>query len=422
MKSLNDFLSLLTDVWATEVFNMTVGDIFIAFAILYTFILLRQLVAKFILAWLSFLTSKSKSKLDDEIVESLEGPIRLLPVTLGVFISMQYLEVEGNFDVMMTNLVRSLIAITIFWSAFNLTSYFSNKLENRGRVLTSAMVDWLAKSVKAVFVLVGAATILEVWGIEVGPIIAGLGLFGVAVALGAQDLFKNLISGALVIAERRFNNGDWILVEGVVEGIVEKIGFRSTVIRRFDKAPVYVPNTKLSDTAVTNFSSMTHRRIFWTIGVEYKTTIEQLKQIRDGIEAYITENEDFTTPEEAAKFVRIDKFNDSSIDIMLYCFTKTTVWGEWLEIKEKLAYAIKDIVENAGTGFAFPSQSVYLESLPADQPEVFNPPKGKSIKKKASSKSIKTAKKKVVTTKLKAENDAKPENVVDKNQLNLLEV
>jgi len=120
MKSLNDFLSLLTDVWATEVFNMTVGDIFIAFAILYTFILLRQLVAKFILAWLSFLTSKSKSKLDDEIVESLEGPIRLLPVTLGVFISMQYLEVEGNFDVMMTNLVRSLIAITIFWSAFNL--------------------------------------------------------------------------------------------------------------------------------------------------------------------------------------------------------------------------------------------------------------------------------------------------------------
>ena len=422
MKSLDDFLSLLTDVWSTEVFNMTVGDIFIAFAILYAFILLRQVVAKFILAWLSFLTSKSKSKLDDEIVESLEGPIRLLPVTLGVFISMQYLEVEGNFDVMMTNLVRSLIAITIFWSAFNLTSYFSNKLENRGRVLTSAMVDWLAKSVKAVFVLVGAATILEVWGIEVGPIIAGLGLFGVAVALGAQDLFKNLISGALVIAERRFNNGDWILVEGVVEGIVEKIGFRSTVIRRFDKAPVYVPNTKLSDTAVTNFSSMTHRRIFWTIGVEYKTTIEQLKQIRDGIEAYITENEDFTTPEEAAKFVRIDKFNDSSIDIMLYCFTKTTVWGEWLEIKEKLAYAIKDIVENAGTGFAFPSQSVYLESLPADQPEVFNPPKGKSIKKKASSKSIKTAKKKVVTTKLKAENDAKPENVVDKNQLNLLEV
>lgn len=422
MKSLDGFLSLLADVWATEVFNMTVGDIFIAFAILYIFILLRQIVAKFILAWLSFLTSKSKSNLDDEIVASLEGPIRLLPVTLGVFISMQYLKVEGNFDIMMTNLVRSLIAVTIFWSAFNLTNYFSSKLENRGRVLTSAMVDWLAKSVKAVFILVGAATILEVWGIEVGPIIAGLGLFGVAVALGAQDLFKNLISGALVIAERRFNNGDWILVEGVVEGIVEKIGFRSTVIRRFDKAPVYVPNTKLSDTAVTNFSAMTHRRIFWTIGVEYKTSIEQLKQIRDGIEAYITENEDFTTPEEAAKFVRIDKFNDSSIDIMLYCFTKTTVWGEWLEIKENLAYAIKDIVENAGTGFAFPSQSVYLESLPADQPEVFSPPKGKGSQKKKISKSSKTAKKKAVTAKQTAEEDAEPENLVDKNQLNLLEV
>lgn len=418
MKSLDGFLSLLKDVWVTEVFNVTVGDVFVSFITLYIFVLLRQVVAKFILAWLKLLTSRSKTNLDDEIVVSLEGPIRLLPVTLGVFLSMQYLEVEGNLDIMLTNLVRSLIATTIFWSAFNLTSYFSNKLENKGRVLTTAMVDWLAKSVKAVFILVGAATILEIWGIEVGPIIAGLGLFGVAVALGAQDLFKNLISGALVIAERRFNNGDWILVDGVVEGIVEKIGFRSTVVRRFDKAPVYVPNTKLSDTAVTNFSAMTHRRIFWTIGVEYKTSIEQLKQIRDGIEAYITENEDFTTPEEAAKFVRIDKFNDSSIDIMLYCFTKTTVWGEWLVVKENLAYAIKEIVENAGTGFAFPSQSLYLESLPADQPEVFTPPKGKSKKKTQT----KTAKKKAVTAKPKSEDAPEPETTDDKNQLKLLEV
>ena len=133
----------------------------------------------------------------------------------------------------------------------------------------------------------------------------------------------------------------------------------------------------MSDNAVTNFSEMTHRRIYWKIGVEYRTSVDQLRQIRDEIEAYILENEAFASPSEVSTFVRVDSFNDSSIDYMLYCFTKTTNWGEWLEIKENLAYAIKDIVEGAGSGFAFPSQSLYVESLPADQPEVFIPPSEK---------------------------------------------
>ena len=77
---------------------------------------------------------------------------------------------------------------------------------------------------------------------------------------------------------------------------------------------------------------------------------------------------------DSSTFVRIDRFSDSSIDILLYCFTKTTDWGEWLEVKETLAYKIKEIVEAAGTGFAFPSRSVYIESVPGDAAEVFVPP------------------------------------------------
>jgi len=219
--------------------------------------------------------------------------------------------------------------------------------------------------------------VLEIWGIQVGPILAGLGLFGVAVALGAQDLFKNLIAGILIIAERRFNKGDWIRVDGVVEGTVEQIGFRSTMVRRFDKAPVYVPNTDLSENAVTNFTAMTHRRIYWHIGVEYSTTLDQLKAIRDQIEAYIFNEAEFANPEDVSTFVRIDRFSNSSIDIMLYCFTNTTNWGEWLEIKERLAYKVKQIVEGTGTGFAFPSQSLYVQAVPGEAPEVFVPPSAK---------------------------------------------
>ena len=137
---------------------------------------------------------------------------------------------------------------------------------------------------------------------------------------------------------------------------------------------MHVPNSKLSDNAVTNFSAMTHRRIYWMIGVEYRTTVEQLREIRDGIEQYVLNSEDFAKPPDVATFVRIDKFSDSSIDIMLYCFTKTTVWGDWLAIKEELAYKIKEIVETAGTSFAFPSRSVYVETLLTEEPEIFEPP------------------------------------------------
>jgi MscS family membrane protein len=223
---------------------------------------------------------------------------------------------------------------------------------------------------------IGAAAILDVWGIEIGPVLAGLGLFGLAGALAAQDLLKNLLSGVLILAERRFHVGDWIRVEGVVEGTVETIGFRSTAVRQFDKALVQVPNTSLADNAVINFSRMTHRRIYWKIGVVYGTSVEQLRYIRDEIERYVLESDDFAKPPEVSTFVRIDSFGPSSIDIMLYCFTKTTVWGEWLGVKEQLAYRIKDIVAEAKSSFAFPSTSIYLESMPVDAPEIFEPPAG----------------------------------------------
>ena len=133
------------------------------------------------------------------------------------------------------------------------------------------------------------------------------------------------------------------------------------------------PTPKLSDNSLVNYSKMSHRRIYWVIGVEYRTTVDQLRRIRDGIEAYIRDCDAFDTSSAVPTFVRIDRFSDSSIDILIYCFTRTTLWGEWLAIKESLAYEIKRIVEEAGAAFAFPSQSIYVEGLPSDMPEVMVP-------------------------------------------------
>ena len=217
------------------------------------------------------------------------------------------------------------------------------------------------KSLKILIFILGAAAVLELWGIKIGPIIAGLGLFGVAVALGAQDLFKNLISGILVLVEKRFKMGDWILVEGIIEGIVERIGFRSTTIRKFDKSLAIIPNFQFAENAVINVSQTTNWIISWVITLQYDTTVDQLKIIRDKIEEYIKSHEDFNS--KIGYAVRVDKFSDSSIDMYVRCFTNSDSWENWLEVKERLAIEIKQIVEKNGASFAFPSQSIYVEKM-----------------------------------------------------------
>ncbi|HIP80234.1 MAG TPA: mechanosensitive ion channel family protein [Kiloniellaceae bacterium] len=374
MQQLQEFWALVLDVWNQGFLGIEIGRLLIALGIFLLFLIFRRLFTTIVLARFKRFVEKTEGRFDDELIAALEQPVRFIPVVMGAFFAIEYLGPEGTFQLIAENFLRSLVVLTIFWGFFNAIGPLSFLFKRLERIFTRPMIEWLVKATKIGIVFIGVATVLEIWGIEVGPIIAGLGLFGVAVALGAQDLFKNLIAGILVLAEKRFHPGDWIRVDGVVEGTVETIGFRSTRVRRFDKAPVFVPNAKLSDNAVTNFSAMTHRRIYWKIGVEYRTTVDQLRQIRDGIESYVIGNEAFAQPPEVSTFVRIDSFNDSSIDIMLYCFTKTTNWGEWLEIKEQLAYHIKEVVEGAGSGFAFPSHSLYVESLPDDRPEPFVPP------------------------------------------------
>ena len=374
-EGLQEFWTVVVEVWQHGLLGVDIARILVALAIFIGFLLLRRLFTNIVLARLKAWTERTKVHVDNAVIAALENPLRFVPVVMGVFFAFRYLEPTGLLEDVADSTVRSLVAFTIFWALHNTIDPLSFLFGALERIFSRAMVEWLIKAIKIALVLIGGATILEIWGIRVGPLIAGLGLFGVAVALGAQDLFKNLIAGILILGEKRFSVGDWIRVDGVVEGTVESIGFRSTRIRRFDKAPVHVPNAKLSDNAVTNFSGMTHRRIYWVIGVEYRTSVEQLRRIRDEIEAYVLGEDTFAKPPEVSTFVRIDKFSDSSIDILLYCFTRTTNWGEWLEVKERLAYRIKDVVEGAGAGFAFPSQSLYVETMPSERPEVFSPPK-----------------------------------------------
>tara|TARA_B100000575_G_scaffold291351_1_gene297016 strand:- start:1050 stop:2189 length:1140 start_codon:yes stop_codon:yes gene_type:complete len=373
METFNSFKNLFFDVWNNGVFGINATDIVISLIIFLLFYLLRRLIARFILNKLSRIVTKTTTKIDDTVIEVLDGPLKFFPVVIGFFIASSYLDLSIENQNFIDLLNRSLITIFIFWLLHQLIIPFSFVIKNFESKISKPLVDWTLKGLRILVLILGTVAILELWGIRVGPVIAGLGLFGVAVALGAQDLFKNLISGIMILMEKRFTVGDVILVSGEVEGVVEQIGFRSTLVRRFDSTPVMVPNYKFAEQSVTNYTRRHHRRIRWLIGLEYRTTTEQLRNIRNEINNLIENEKDYAKNENAGFYVRINSFSDSSIDMLVQAFTVTNDWGEFLKIKEKLAVQIIEIVEKNSAAFAFPSQSIYFENFPNDKPEIFNP-------------------------------------------------
>tara|TARA_Y100000590_G_scaffold274975_1_gene308751 strand:- start:298 stop:1437 length:1140 start_codon:yes stop_codon:yes gene_type:complete len=376
MPSIKEFIDLFQDVWERGIFGINASEIIIGFIIFLLFYVLRRLFAKFIIGRLSKLVLKSKNTIDDTVVNVVEGPLKFLPVVIGFFVASSYINLNNDIQNFIDLINRTLITIFIFWLLHQLIIPFAFLIKSFEEKLTTALVDWTLKGLKIIIIILGVVAILELWGIKVGPVIAGLGLFGVAVALGAQDLFKNLISGIMILMERRFKIGDVINVSGEAEGTVEQIGFRSTLIRKFDSNAVTVPNFKFAEQSVTNLSRRIHRRIRWVIGLEYRTTTEQLKNIRNKIKTYLDEAEQFANDGSSyykSSYVRIENFSDSSIDMFVECFTKDSDWKKFIETKEQLAFKIKTIVENEKAGFAFPSQSLYVESLPNDNLEIFNP-------------------------------------------------
>jgi len=359
MELFNNFSDLFLSVWSKGIHGVDIFQILIGIGIFLIFLIFRGIISKVLIKRLEAIAKRTTNKLDDTFVHAMKGPARFLPIVIGFFIASYYMSFEDDGRAIVDTINRTLITILIFWVIHQIVEPISYILSGLDKMLTRELIGWIIKSLKILIFILGLAAVLELWGIKIGPIIAGLGLFGVAVALGAQDLFKNLISGILVLVEKRFKIGDWILVEGIIEGIVEKIGFRSTTVRKFDKSLAIIPNFQFAENAVVNVSETSNWLISWIITLQYDTTIDQLKTVRNEIENYINKSEDYNTSIGVA--VRIDKFSDSSIDMYVRCFTKTDSWNEWLSVKEKLALEIKQIVEKNNASFAFPSQSIYVE-------------------------------------------------------------
>ena len=361
MEILNLFKIYILDVFKNGSLGFSLLEIAILITSLIIALIIRKLFANIIVLKIKKIVKKTANIVDDQIFDSLAPPLKLLPL-LFVFILMGFLiDSDNRLVFVIEKINRTFVTILIFWLIHQSLTPLSHAFQKLHELLSKALLIWLDRSLKYLIIFLGVVAVLEIWGIKIGPVIAGLGLFGVAVALGAQDLFKNLISGILIILEKRFQLGDVIEVPGHATGTVEHVGFRSTLIRQFDTTSISLPNYVFSDSAILNYSNRQYRRIKWIIGLTYETSTEQLKNICQEIEKHIKNDNNFIVSKEYQLFVRVDKFNDSSIDILIYTFTKTNDWSEYLAIKEELAYILKFIVQKNNSSFAFPSQSIYIE-------------------------------------------------------------
>ena len=356
-----NFFTQIQSVFINGVFGLSLGELgFILVAFIFA-LLVRGLIAKFIVKKVKLIVLKTTNSIDDKLFDSLIPPIRLLPIVIVFLVITLYFDVDSTLGLYFQKINITLSTIFVFWLIHQAVIPFSNFFHKLEDILSKALVLWIIRSLKYLVIFLGSVAVLEVWGIKIGPVIAGLGLFGVAVALGAQDLFKNLISGIMILLEKRFHIGDVINVPGHTEGTVEHIGFRSTLIRKFDSTPITIPNYIFAEAPILNYSNRFNRRINWIIGLEYNSTLEQIKKFTDHIYKYLENDQNFTINENFKAFVKLDKFNDSSIDILIYCFTSTNDWERFLEIKENLAMEVKKKVEDLNLNFAFPSQSIYIE-------------------------------------------------------------
>lgn len=219
------------------------------------------------------------------------------------------------------------------------------------------IIPFFVDFIKIIIVIFGAFFILgAIFSVNVGTLVAGLGIGGLAIALAAKETLENLMGSFTIFLDKPFVQGDLVRVAGIT-GEVEKVGFRSTRLRTLEKSFVTLPNKKMIDSELDNLSMRTFRRANFMVGVTYSTTPDQLKAIVAAIQNYI-DNHPNTNQEGK---VRFHEFGPSSLDIMVLFFVDTMDWSTYLNVKEEVLYEIINIVKSNGAEFAYPSTSVYIE-------------------------------------------------------------
>ncbi|WP_110928567.1 mechanosensitive ion channel family protein [Bacillus massiliglaciei] len=337
-------------------------DLGISIGIFVLFLVFRKIFTKYVFALLLKFSRKSPTDFFTHIFLSFKKPIQFLFIIIGIYAAARYFPYFDHKNELFLRLVRASIIFVISWGLYNLSSssslLFAKLNEKYNFKIDEILIPFFSRALRVVIVAISFSIIAQEFEYDVNGFVAGLGLGGLAFALAAKDAIGNLFGGIIIITEKPFTIGDWIKTASV-EGTVEDISFRSTRVRTFDQALVTVPNATLASESITNWSQMRKRQVSFKLRVEYDTPKDRLENVVRQIE-YLLKN--YQGVDQETILVRFDEYQDYGYGIMVYFFTETTVWSEYLKIKEAVNFEILDILKNEEVEIALPGRKLYFEA------------------------------------------------------------
>ncbi len=354
-----------------NLFGVSIEKLAIFFIIITLTFIIKSLFLYFLDKKLTVLVKNTKTELDDMLLTTIKNPIGYLILLQGFYLailSLQLPEKIGLFDVISIMqsiyiLAISFIMLYFIFKVIDIIAYYLHKQAKKtDSSLDDQLVPLIVKSLRILVVTLGILFILQNFGYNITSLLAGLGIGGLAFALAAQNTVSNLFGSITIFSDKPFQLGDWISI-GDIEGIVEDVGFRTTRVRRFDQALVTVPNSQFINTGIINFTAMKKRRISFNLGITYKTSTSQIKEVVEGIRKIIEKDEKF---DHSFYMVRFTEFGAYSLNIFVYCFVKTTDWAESYAIREEFNLKIMQLLEELGVEIAFPSQTIYFKEIRGD--------------------------------------------------------
>ena len=398
-----DSLPILSPIsqLTTYHFKFSVGEILLVFLIIIFFRLLNTRIITILTTLISKIFEKAKKVKDEEeeeieqnsiqdyLKESIERPLILALYLLSIHISIYILVKDTMLINKIIPWINTLYMGLFTWATYsllsNFISNFAQDLIEKYPNVRKEMIVFILRIIKIILILLVILFLFTQLGIDIKAIAASLGVGGIAIALASKDTLANFFGSLNIMTDNSFSQGDWI-VTNTVEGTVVDIRMRTTRIRTFDNAMITVPNSELANSHIKNYSKRRiGRRIKMTLNITYQSDMKDIINLKNDIRNMLENHPDIASEKnvntnrskkfEAIKredlqgvkrtlLVFVDEYDSSSINILVYCFTRSPDWEDWLKVKENVLVKINSLVQKNNCDFAYPSQTLFVTNMP----------------------------------------------------------
>ena len=359
MFGLDEWIPGLTPeyVWIVQVFSVVLATAVFSFVV-------RRLLLK-----LAIKVHLTENRLDDIVLVAMSRPVGWVIWLQGLAIAADVILVRTESAIFTyADSVRDIgVLMCITWFVLGIIRGSEQLYIETAEQMDRATAQALGKLLRLVVIITAGLVILQTLGYSISGVLAMGSVGGIAIGFAAKDLLANFFGGLIVYLDRPFAVGDWIRSpDREFEGTVENIGWRVTVIRNFQSQPMYVPNSVFTTVIVENPSRMRNRRIYETIGLRY-SDLTNMDKVVSEVKAMLRQHEAIDA--DKTMMVNFNKFGASSLDFFLYCFTHTSQWVEFHEVKQDVMLKIAEIIEANHAEIAFPTSTIHLaDSIRIEKP------------------------------------------------------